>query len=67
MLMNQKGRDIEHMKFNLLKNAERLSAAGEKIARLGKAVAWRHRQQGRLLENKPEYLIILAVVAITAF
>ena len=55
------------MKFNLLKNAKRLSAAGEKIARLGKAVAWRHRQQGRLLENKPEYLIILAVVAITAF
>lgn len=29
-----------------------LGAAAEKIAPPGKAVAWRHRQQGRLLENK---------------
>jgi hypothetical protein len=32
--------------------SEYLGAAAEKIARPGKAVAWRHRQQGRLLENK---------------
>lgn len=32
--------------------SEYLSAAGDKIAPPGKAVAWRHRQQGRLLENK---------------
>lgn len=32
--------------------SEYLSAAGEQIAPQGKAAGWRHRQQGRLLENK---------------
>jgi hypothetical protein len=36
----------------LLHVIEYLSAAGEMIARPGQGVAWRHRQQGRLLEHK---------------